>query len=73
MDNDKVARQDWKERATEAFGKYLDALERDLPPEANIAEIEQTMLRHYQKMMSETFQILADAQEPSPPEHKRSA
>ncbi len=73
MVNDKVAKRDWKEQATEAFGKYLDALERDLPPEANIAEIEQVMLKHYQKMMSETFQILADAKEPSPPEHKRSA
>jgi hydrogenase maturation factor HypF (carbamoyltransferase family) len=73
MDNDKVAKRDWKERATAAFRKYLDALERDLPPEANIAEIEQTMLKHYQKMMSETFQILADAQEPSPPKHQRSA
>lgn len=73
MDNEMAAKQDWKERATEAFGKYLDALERDLPPEASIAEIEQTMLKHYQKMMSETLQILADAQEPFPPEHKRSA
>ncbi len=72
MVNEKVAKQDWKERATEAFRKYLDALERDLPPGANIAEIEQTMLKHYQKMMSETFQVLADAQEPSSPEDKRS-
>jgi hypothetical protein len=35
MTNEKLAKQDWKDRATEAFRKYLDALERDLPPEAN--------------------------------------
>jgi hypothetical protein len=44
MDNETAVKQDWKERATEAFRKYLDALERDLPPEANVAEIERTML-----------------------------
>ncbi len=70
MDNEKVTKQDWKERATEAFRKYLGALERDLPPEANVAEIEQSMLAHYQKMMQETFQALAD-RELSPLKHKR--
>lgn len=60
MAPEKAAKQDWKDRATEAFWKYLDALERDLPPEAKVDEIEQTMLVHYQKMMRETFQALSD-------------
>lgn len=50
--------QQWKEEARESFEIYLDALERDLPAESSIAEIEQTMLEHHRKMMSETMQSL---------------
>lgn len=58
--------QDWKEKATEAFGKYLDAVEDDLAEDAGVAEIETAMLAHYQEMMSETMQALADSQGLSP-------
>ena len=65
--------QDWKERAKEAFGRYLEALERDLPEDAGVAEVETAMLAHYQAMMSETMQALADSQRLSPPKSKGSA
>lgn len=59
--------EDWKERASGAFKKYLDALERDLPPGADIVDIEEAMLKHYREMMSETFQALTDHQATFPP------
>jgi hypothetical protein len=62
-----VKKEEWKEQAMAAYSKYLDALERDLPPQSTIAEIEEAMLKHYRKMMSETMQILANRQELSPP------
>ena len=58
--------QDWKERATQAFGKYLEAVEDDLSEDAGVVEIEAAMLTHYQAMMSETMQALADSQGLSP-------
>ncbi|MDE0528307.1 MAG: hypothetical protein OXH85_06420 [Truepera sp.] len=57
----------WKERAHQAFGRYLEALEQDLPADSSIAEIEQAMLKHYRAMMSETLQLLAQRQELPPP------
>ncbi len=36
--------KNWKEQAMAAYGKYLEALERDLPPESTIAEIEEAIL-----------------------------
>ena len=63
---------DWKERAKEAFGRYLEALERDLPKDAGVAEIETAMLAHYQAMMSETMQALADSRSFSPRATKRT-
>lgn len=62
--------QAWKAKATQAYGNYLNALERDLPPDASIVDIEAAMLEHYQEMMSETFQALADRQGFSPLEGK---
>ncbi len=59
METHKV--EDWKERATQAFGKYLEAVERDLPEDAGVVEVETAMLEHYQAMMSETMQALADS------------
>jgi hypothetical protein len=59
--------KNWKEQAMAAYGKYLEALERDLPPESTIAEIEEAMFKHYRKMMSETMQLLAERQELPPP------
>lgn len=58
--------QNWKETATEALGKYLAAVEGDLPEDAGVVEIEAAMLKHYQEMMSETMQALADSQGLSP-------
>ena len=57
---------DWKERATQAFSKYLEAVEADLSEDAGVVEIEAVMLTHYQEMMSETMQALADSQGLSP-------
>ncbi|MEM4846920.1 MAG: hypothetical protein QW794_04085 [Thermosphaera sp.] len=62
-----VKTENWKEQALAVYSKYLDALERDLPPESTIAEIEEAMVKHYRKMMSETMQILVNRQELSPP------
>ncbi len=59
--------KEWKEKALEAYSKYLDALERDLPPQSSIGKIEKAMLKHYPEMMSQTMQLLADHQELSPP------
>lgn len=56
----------WKEKATDAFGRYLEAVEDDLAEDAGVVEIEATMLKHYQEMMSETMQALADSQGLSP-------
>lgn len=58
--------QDWKVKAEAAFKKYLAAVERDLPPEAGVSEVEAVMSEHYQQMMSETLQALVD-REPFPP------
>ena len=57
----------WQDKAGEAFGKYLAAIERDTGEESSIAEIEEAMLKHYGEMMSETMQTLVNAKV-SPPE-----
>lgn len=62
-----MEKEDWKQKAHEAFDKYLDALETDLAPESSVAEIERSMLAHYQEMMSETMQLLVERQELFPP------
>ena len=61
-----IKAQNWKEKATEAFGRYLAAVEGDLNDAAGVVEIEAAMLAHYQAMMSETMQALADSQGLSP-------
>lgn len=62
-----MKKDEWKDKAGAAFGKYLAAIERDTGEESSIAEIEQAMLKHYGEMMSETMQALANAKA-SPPE-----
>ena len=57
----------WKERAHQAFGRYLEALEQDLPADSSIACSISAMLKHYRAMMSETLQLLAQRQELPPP------
>ena len=61
-----IRSENWKEKATEAFGRYLAALEEDLTEDAGVVEIETAMLKHYREMMSETMQALADSQRLSP-------
>ena len=61
-----IKAQNWKEKATEAFSRYLAAVEGDLNDRAGVVEIEAAMLAHYQAMMSETMQALVDSQGLSP-------
>ena len=41
----KESNGDWKAKASAAYQKYLEALERDLAAEADIGDIEAAMLR----------------------------
>ncbi len=61
-----MSSENWKARSKAAYARYLDAVEADLGSGAGVAEIETAMLKHYQEMMSETLQALADSQGLSP-------
>lgn len=62
---------EWRAEAQKAFEQYLDAVEQDAPAGSSVVAIERAMLRHSPKMMSDTMQALADAQELSPPRDPR--
>ena len=65
MTSDK--RDNWKEQALQQYQVLLDKLEAELPKDASLARIERALLEHEQAFLSDTFQLLADRQELSPP------
>ncbi|MEM6430027.1 MAG: hypothetical protein AAF708_12370 [Deinococcota bacterium] len=52
--------ESWKEKALASFGSYLDRVAAELGDDVSIVDIETALENHYQEMMSETMQILAD-------------
>ena len=47
--------------------EMLDKLEKELPKEASLARIEQALLEQEKAFLSDTFELLAERQELSPP------
>lgn len=57
----------WKPASRDAMEGFIRDLERDLPPEATLAEIERAVFEHHRALLSEVVQALAARRAASPP------
>ena len=58
-----MERADWEEKAQAAFDRYLEALKRDLGPNANFAEMERAIMKHSPDIMRTTLESLANSED----------
>ncbi len=60
-------KREWREAMHHRLDEMLDRLEKELPRNASLASIERTLLEQEKAFLSDTFELLAERQELSPP------
>lgn len=57
----------WSESPRQAMERFIAVLERDLPPDATLLQIETAVFEHHRALLSEVMQALANRRASFPP------